>query len=294
MLEKTYRIEPNAPLAMSLDDYARKCKNEYGEMLSGNPLDESSYQSFLERNPCMIPGVMEGNPSHAPLFHAVITQPEIGDEIQRRPDFMWITLTSLELIPVLIEIERPDKKEFRASDNVQNAKFTQAVEQIKEWKVLLKSQDGFHGFCERYSIPERYRELGKFKPRYKLVYGRREEFESNSWLAGKRRESQYSDLEIMSFDRLSPCRDAMNYGCVRISKGRAPRAVAIPPTFRMGPVNARAIAKWDDFDKAVRASTLMSSERISFLRERRPYWKSWAEADASSQIRSLMDTEDWE
>ena len=55
-------------------------------------------------------------------------------------------MTSLELIPVLIEIERPDKTEFRVSDNVQNSKFTQALEQIKEWQALLKKQDVLEAF----------------------------------------------------------------------------------------------------------------------------------------------------
>lgn len=289
MLMKKYSLFSNGPSAVSEDQYFDYCCMEYSKMLENQYLLERNYQSFFEHNPCMLPGALEGNPSHGPLFWAVISQPEIGRDIVRRPDFMWITMTSLELIPVLIEIERPNKTEFRVSDNVQNSKFTQALEQIKEWKALLKKHDVLKAIFERYSIPDRLARPECVKPVFKLIYGRRKEFENDPWLQDKRRAAQENNFDIISFDRLSPNRGSMSYGCIRIDGKGCQYAVSVPPTFRLGPVVAEVCSKWSGFPNAVRESGC-DDDRKQFLISRYEYWSKWA-LDAN---HGLYCTSDWE
>lgn len=285
----TYEMSKNPPEFISYDDYGRWLQDKYQELLDREDPPESAFQSFFEKHPCMLPGFNEGNPSHGAHFWAVVTQPVIGDEIKRKPDFMWLLETSLELIPVFIEIERPSKEMFRQSDDVQNAKFTQASDQILEWKTLLDSSDVRSAFYERYSVPDRLRGC-TFSPRYILVYGRRREYEGNGFLANKRAKTQESGFELMSFDRLVPSFDVMRYATVKIDSLGAKRVISVPPTFQLGPTIADCVAEWTGFSEAIDSSGFLSEERKQFLKERYGYWCAWArEPD-----RGVYETGFWE
>ncbi len=284
----TYDMAKNPPL-VDFDGYANRIYKQLHDMLDNAELNECEYQKFFESNPCMLPGFNKGNPSHGAHYLAVVSQPAIESQVERRPDFMWLLETSLELIPVFIEIEKPSKKMFRASDEVQNSMFTQACEQITEWKALLATSETRGRFYERYGVSERMREL-KFSPHYILVYGRRDEFSSEFFLARKRAEKQSSDFEIMSFDRLSPSKDAMHYGTVKVHPSGIVQAVCIPPTFQLGPSIAEDISNWDRFEDAVDASENVPPERKTFLKERYKYWTDWA----TGPNRSVFETGLWE
>lgn len=288
-LSLTYSMAKEAPKPISQDEYEKRLQACYKEMLNNPDLRESDYQHFFEQNPCMIPGVHEGNPSHGPIFSAVVTQPVIEGGHLRKPDFMWLLCTSLELIPVFIEIERPDKKTFRESDDVQNAQFTQAMEQINEWETLLKDEKTKKAFFERYPIDERYREFA-FQPRFILVMGSRDEYDDDCFLRAKRQNKQKDNLHIMSFDRLTPSLDAMGYGTISVSKDGEMTIKSIPPTFRFGPTIAKDISRWAGFDNAVDGNSQISDERKAFLKRRYPYWAAWAK----NPDAGLVNTGDWE
>lgn len=288
LLLPTYEMAKNPPL-VDFDGYANRIYEQLHVMLGDLELKECEYQKFFEINPCMLPGFNRGNPSHGAHYFAVVSQPVIEGQVERRPDFMWLLETSLELIPVFIEIEKPSKKMFRTSDEVQNAKFTQACEQITEWKALLATSETRDCFYDRYGVSERIRGL-KFSPHYILVYGRRDEFSSDSFLARKRAEKQSSDFEIMSFDRLSPSRDAMHYGTVKIHSNGIVQVVRIPPTFQLGPAIAEDISNWDCFEDAVDTLENVSADRRAFLKERYKYWSNWT----TGPNKSVFETELWE
>jgi hypothetical protein len=104
------------------------------------------------------------------------------------------------------------------------------------------------------------------------VYGRRTELERVGGNAHGR--PQLTHVQTLSYDRLRPQYDARNSACVqvKVELGR-PVVVHVPPTFRLGPWNAEAIASFDGFASAVRRNRLMSDSRREFLLDRLPYWQ---------------------
>ena len=288
LLLPTYKMTENPP-SIDFDGYANRIHEQLHAMLNNRELSESKYQEFFEKNPCMLPGFNQGNPSHGAHFFAVVSQPVIEGQVERRPDFMWLLETSLELVPVFIEIEKPSKTLFRVSDEVQNAKFTQACEQITEWKALLAASKARGHFYDRYGISERGRGL-TFSPRYILVYGRRDEYYADQFLTNKRSEKQTSDFDIVSFDRLNPSRDAMHYGTVKVRSDGTVQAICIPPTFQLGPSIAEDVANWNDFNAAADASEDMPDARRRFLKQRYEYWCNWAKGPN----KSAFETGVWE
>lgn len=97
--------------------------------------DEGSIQRFLEQHPCLIPGAFpEGTTSHAPFPGAIITQPSLVGVRERIPDFMWLATDSTTFQPTLIEIESPNKS-WWTDNGTQHQKFTQAWEQLQEWRA---------------------------------------------------------------------------------------------------------------------------------------------------------------
>src|SRR5262245_4016189 len=104
----TYTLTKNPPPAMAWEKYARLVRRELAALLDANPT-EAHMQSLLERHPCLVPGA-HGSPLTAPSGHgpfpaAVISQPPLPSYGGKVPDFMWITMDSVLLSPVLIEIE---------------------------------------------------------------------------------------------------------------------------------------------------------------------------------------------
>lgn len=285
----TYEMSLNPPSAEPFDRYASRISKQYSKMLADASLKEDDYQRFFESNPCMLPGFNYGNPSHGAAFHAAVSQPAFDGPIRRRPDFMWLLETSLELIPVFIEIECPSKDMFRSSDNVQNAKFTQACEQIDEWRALLQNHEAVERFYNRYAVSDRMRSM-KFSPHYILVYGRRREYSIDSFLTGKRAAKQTDDFEIISFDRLKPSYDAMRYGTVKVRPNGSVHTVAVPPTFQLGPSIAGYTSCWQDFDAAVDSMEAASEERKAFLKTRYRYWCDWK----SQSVNTVYETGKWE
>lgn len=285
----TYQLATNIPAPTSREFYWQHLHEEYEALLSDEALTEGAYQDFFERNPCMLPGYNHGNPSHGAFLWAVVSQPVIEGCKTRIADFMWLLKTSIEFTPVFIEIERPDKKAVRKCDGVQSAAYTQASEQIIDWKALLDDESTRRSFFKRYAIPDSVQRL-KFSPHYILVYGRRSEFADDPLSSKKRAIRQQEGMELMTFDRLSPSYDAMGYGTVKVDKHGNININNIPPTFRFGPANAADVALWDGFNDAVDRTLLLSDTRAEFLKSRFDYWVNWVKGNK----RSIVNTGDWE
>ncbi len=134
-LEKTYKMTENPPQPMGWNEYEQKLRDVWNNLLDSNP-QEAEVQAFLEKHPCMIPGSrsMTMTSGHYPFPDAVISQPPLVGIGERIPDLMWLATSSLHFEPVLIEIERPDKKWFNSS-GTPSADFTQAHSQLAQWKA---------------------------------------------------------------------------------------------------------------------------------------------------------------
>ena len=295
IFESNYKMAVNSPKIINEDKYYCSAKQEYLSLLD-EPLAEHDYQKFFERNPAFMPGsreILGASASHWPILNALISQPRLSnDECERIPDFMWMAKDSLAFCPVLIEIEKPSKLEYRSdSDNVR-AHFTQAYNQIIQWKTILDTVEGRLNFYDRFKIPEKFRNLA-FRPQYLLVYGRRSEYEANRWLTGIRAEYQKSDIAIMSFDRLiEPDRNATDCVTCKLYNGEY-YVTNIPPTFTFRPATIDAIdgyTEYNGFIKAVDNMEYTSQERKEFLKERFVYWKdNW-----TSIRKGLINTSDKE
>lgn len=100
--------------------------DEYNSLLETSDNNELIFQDFFEINPSFVPGTLElfGKSGHYPFMHSLISQPEIGGCFRCKPDFLWLAQDSLSFCPVLIEIEKPNKKTFN-SQGIASADFTQ-------------------------------------------------------------------------------------------------------------------------------------------------------------------------
>ena len=278
MLKKKYTILENIPPAVSMDVYIAAATQRYQEMLNDSSLDEKSFQLFFEENPSFIPGEFEaiGSSGHDAYLGTLITQPRIGTNLIRVPDFMWLANNSLSFCPVLIEIEKPSKEQFK-SDDVPYAKFNQAYDQITEWKAILENPNNRQRFYDTFSIPERYQKMA-FAPQYVLIYGRRSEYESEDFRREKRFQMQGNDTRIMSFDRLKPNRNSYNAITTKVSNGKY-YVKHIPPTFVFEPFSAPALIHLQEFKDRIADIKMISDERRKFLLERYDYWAEFGKQD---------------
>lgn len=289
MLGITYALHENAPTTPTHQLYANYLRERYNTLLDDDIASEKDYQSFFESHPCMVPGHNFGNQNHGVHNWSLISQPIIQSDVKRKPDFLWITETSAELIPVFIEIETPGKNLYRKFDATQNALYSQASDQIEEWRVILSDIKAQADFCDRYEIPETLFTTRKFSPRFILIYGRREEFFGSKMLSAKRANKQRDDFQIMSFDRLSPSFDAMHYVTTRYRTGGQIDVLAVPPTFQLGPAIAGHLTKWNGLDSAIKRCPLISEDRRTFLINRKEYWRNWFQSSSNA-----FRTGDWE
>ena len=108
-----------------------------------------------------------------------------------------------------------------------------------------------------------------------LVYGRREEFESDHARSKDRHSLTGGDMELMSYDRLSYDRDLSEAVTVRMRSSNQYEAVHVPPTFTLGPNLSERLTAIEGIDRAIARSDEMREERKSFLISRIPYWVDW-------------------
>lgn len=275
MLEKKYEIVPNPPAPLSWDNYAKDSYAEYQTLLSTASNDELAFQKFFEENPSFVPGAFEllGSSGHYPFSHSLISQPEIcGTPFKRIPDFIWLAQDSLYFTPVLIEIERPNKKTFTEA-GVQTADFSQALGQISEWKAILSEPENVLNFYKSFNIPERIRDK-TFQPQYALIYGRRSEFEDRPFLQKKRAQLVQDKVRLITFDRLYPDPKCDDLLCTKLSQ-REYKVLSIPPTYRYSPMTAGNLSVVKGFQAAISSMKRTSPERKAFLSERFSYWHDW-------------------
>lgn len=292
MFKKNYEIVEDAPQAISWDNYYKKAKEEYLNLLSTSGDDEKAFQKFFENNPAFMPGAFEllGESGHYPYPLALVTQPNIGDLMFKRiPDFIWLAQDSLHFCPVLIEIEKPNKKTF-TEKGVQSSEFSQALNQIYEWKTILSQPENVLNFYNYFNVPLEMREK-KFSPQYGLIYGRRSEYEGNTDLTRKRAELVPNDVALISYDRIitmasSKYEDLL---CCKISN-RKYHVLTVPPTFRYGPHLVCDLLNVNGFKEAVSDMKMTTEDRKRFLLERYDYWVNYA----SLKQRGIIHTSDRE
>ena len=291
ILDRTYEMAQNPPSPLAWEDYEADLCSEWRRLLSADKQsDERTFQAFLEQHPCMVPFPFSpGLPSgHNPLWAALITQPVLPDFHYKKPDFMWLATDSMCLYPILVEIEAPSKSWFTKRGQP-TATLTRAMQQLTEWRTWFNEPVNVEKFKEYYHVERSMLQTRGFSPVYVLVYGRREEATRESSLAKQRRNMQRDHEFFMTYDRLSPGRNADQLWTIKGSPDHW-EAVSIPPTTKLSPWLAERRACIGNREEAIRSNPLISKERAAFLIDRLAYWDKWAHG----QGPKTMKGGDWE
>jgi hypothetical protein len=273
-LTKSYEVIKNPPREIDWVEYHKLSVETYQDLLQKSGDDEKAFQEFFEKNPSFLPGALElfGQSGHYPYMSALISQPCIGTVFEKIPDFLWLAQDSLTFCPVFIEIEKPNKKMFTQT-NTPTADFTQAMNQIHEWKMILNKPANIQVFYETFDIPLEMRKK-EFKPQFLLVYGRRSEYEGDEYRTGIRKENEGPDMMIASYDRLQPLSDSRQFVTCKVSKAKY-HIISIPGTFRYRADCVKDLYSWIGFKEHLRTMENVSEERRQFLIDRFEYWKSF-------------------
>lgn len=287
--KKPYKLIHNPSPALEWDTYEKLMMEEYEQLLRNDDHEESVFQDFFERNPAMLPGAfgVYGESGHPPYNNALISQPLLQGLTSKIPDFLWIALDSLSIYPIFIEIEKPNKKWFR-KNGVPTAQFTQAQNQIIDWKTWWSNPVHQNLFYQYYNIDKEILSGKSVRPQYILIYGSRKEFIMKPELNQKRAQLARENETYMTFDRLSPNIKARNTVTCKVNN-RKYIAKYISPTFRLGSVYAEELSKIDNKIEAINNSKI-SKERKEFIVSRLDYW----EKIGIEQSRGLRNTGDFE
>ena len=230
-LAENERTSPGRP---DPDTYERFLVERWQTLLaSEDSRDESLLQGFLERHPSLLPGShsMDGDSGHSPFPVAVIAKPKLPGLSDREPDFMWLASDSSSLYPVLIEIETPSKAWFYGDRAEIHSEFTHAYGQLAEWRAWFGRGHNRTAFLEYYDIPPMLARL-QLAPRYVLVHGRRENFETIPRRREKQAELARPDERLMSFDRLTPAKNSVLYSTTR-KRQDGYQVISVPPSLTL-------------------------------------------------------------
>lgn len=268
-LKRTYEITTAPPQPMDWNTYYDEIMKAWVALLNSEGIPESKFQQFLEENPSFLPHGLGGH--HSPLYGAIFSKPLLAGYQSKIPDFMWIEKDSEKITAVLIEIETPYKKWFTKHD-VQTAAFSQAHNQLQDWKVWFSKPENVINFKKQYRIIDSDLNVRNFQQKYVLIYGRRGKDSMNA----KRAMLKATDEELMTYDRLHPAKDLDNVVTLKVNAKGEFNLLAIPPTLLLGPHLADDFAVFLNRDNAINSNQLISVERKKFLIKRLAYWDEWA------------------
>src|ERR1700739_162339 len=282
--QKTYELTPGAPPAMSWDEYERASVAEYLALITGPDREhEALIHRFLERNPAFVPGAFSYPGSgHAPIHYGVFSKPRLTGEPEHIPDFLWLATATDQIYPMFIEIETPAKRWFTVSGQP-TAQWTQAYDQILNWKRWLKNPALMQTWINSLNLPYPFNRGYEFHPQFVLIYGSAAEFDERPELRSKRKEMAPDDTFLMTFDNLRPDANADDFMTLRRDGARV-TAVTVPPTYRLRPITSEDILEVQGRIEAVEREPRLTEERRRFLIERIPYWDAWLQRDRRGVI----------
>lgn len=282
-LERTYQIEEAPEPPWTWEDYERLLQDDWHSLLnSPAPPAEAQVQTFLEQHPCMVPGaygIVGGESGHYPALCGVIRRAPLPSYDKRVPDFLWLAENSETDQPVLIEIEAPSKRWFTRAGRP-TSDFTQAIDQIADWKAWFNVPYNVEAFKSFYGLEEYSWKQRKFEPAYLLIYGRRAEANATPALTRKRAGLRPHDVAIMTYDRLAPNPKASVLCCLEARSDRRFRVVSVPATLSWRPGLARERARSKGWDDAIMRNSQISAARKEFLVNRLKYWETWSKGES--------------
>lgn len=289
-------LDSARPSPIEWEKYRLESKVKWDALLAENP-EEGEVQKFLEENPSFVPGAggAYNTGHHSPMGGVLFTQPELkGLGRKKVPDFMWISKTSNVITPVLIEIERPDKRWFNSDGVTISQNANQAKGQLHEWRAWFNRDNNRDWFKKTY-LDLLFSTDGKpIEPFYILIYSRRSEFHEDRMgeMKGKILAGKKHDEEYMSFDRLAADRDLKDVVTVRQRADGMLVVHAIQPCFTTGPYTGELAAMCGSPEEAINSVPMWTSERREHVQERWNFWKDkHRESLDTVAIRSLLSGE---
>lgn len=256
------------PKPWSWEEYEDYLLTEWPSVLDSSGDSEPALHRFLELHPCLLPGGEASSTSigghHGPLPGAVITQPPLKGTFTRVPDFLWPTKVSGAFRPVLVELERADKKWLLKDGRQQTAELSQAIGQIAEWRTWFNSEENKLQFYKMFGISDWIRSYHKVEPVYSLIYGRRAEFANDPVRTQNRESIRQGWLQWSTYDRLTPDAGARNWVTVKIVSEQW-TVISIPPTFSFDPDPEWYLQGLTGLDTAIAANNLIPECRKQLL-----------------------------
>lgn len=275
--------DPGRPTALDWQEYSDRAMTEWYALLALKP-EEDKVQDFLERHPAMVPGgsgdVGPGG-HHGSDMGALFRQPSLQGAGRRfTPDFMWVTRSSSLITPILIEIEKPEKRWFTGAGRP-TADFAEAHDQLAQWRDWFRQEGNAAIFRRKFQLlgdqyPDR-----SLLPQFVLVYGRQSEFEhggghsDTDGLNRKRDSMRLPDETFYTFDSLRPRYDHGHSITVTMT-ATGTKAFAFSPVFGTGPAIEAGATLFGDISEALSRSVMMSTARREYLLER---WSHWQKAE---------------
>lgn len=247
--------------------YIEAAVKDFQDLLANHGREEKLFQDFFEKNPCFVPNddQYKLTSGHGPFMWSLITQPNIYGILNRKPDFLWLGKDSMNFSPTFIEIEAPDKKIFN-KDYSLTREFTQARQQLADWKTTLNMPVNQMKFFDDFAIPLDMRRLA-FKPLYVLVYGRRSEFEGNDFLTQKRSGIMGADELLMSYDRIQIQKKGLWAFTAEVS-GQLYHAKYVSPALPISNVFKYEYKKLHKLESAIDNSVYITKNRKAFMKRR--------------------------
>ncbi len=189
---------------------------------------------------------------------------------------MWISTHSGTWYPTLIEIESPNKKIFTES-GTPTAHFSQARNQLADWKTWFNEPSNVALFINSYGIPQSWQNFRTMELHMILIYGRRDEVKNNPRLS-KKRASLLSGTneELISFDRLSADENLKYAITVKASGNACYKVVELPPIFTLNPNIEDRLVFINGYSAAINKNDEIPEDRKTFLKKRISYWRKWA------------------
>ncbi len=156
--------------------------------------------------------------------------------------------------------------------NAIRVQFSQAISQIKDWKININKINSNEDFYSYFNLPEG--EIKRsFEPQYCLVFGRRDEYENDVIRSNRRSAEQTDNFKIISYDRLPELvnEKSKNLICAKMHNNEI-KVISIPPTFQYGPTISENLLRWTNFKECIDKMKWTTNERKDFLRSRYDYW----------------------
>lgn len=271
--------DPGRPRPLEWQVYVDGVMSEWYRLLSTIP-EEAEVQQFLELHPALIPGgsgdVGPGG-HHGSEMGAVFRRPAlIGAGSSFEPDFMWVTRSTGLITPILIEIEKPNKRWFQKNGRP-TAEFRDAHDQLNDWRAWFSHEQNVSLFRQRYLFFDDFSSR-PLEPQFVLIYGRSAEFElggghlNPDGIRRKRDTQRASGETFMTFDSVRPRYDHGPSVTVTMT-AKGPRPFAFSPVYGTSAFSGEDALLLGEISEALGRSVMMTDERKEYIAKRWEYWR---------------------